>query len=64
VENNLGVSIFPTSFKKAFNAKVKFIEMKKAKQKLELSIAWNNNNSNSTLQNFIQIIRDSVGKVK
>ncbi len=62
VENGLGVSIFPTSFKKTFNAKVKFIELKNTKQKLELSIAWNNNNNNSTLQTFIKIIRENTGK--
>jgi len=59
VENNLGISIFPSSFKNAFNAKVKFIELKRIPQRLRLSIAWNKNNSNPALQTLINIIRNT-----
>jgi DNA-binding transcriptional LysR family regulator len=62
VENNLGISIFPTSFTNAFKARVKYIELKNTRNKLQLSIAWNNNNTNSTLQTFIKIIRDFTQK--
>lgn len=57
VENNIGISIFPTSYKKAFNAKVKFIELKDIPNRLQLSIVWKKNNTNPSLLIMIQIIK-------
>lgn len=56
VENNIGISIFPTSFKKAFNARVKFIELKDVPNRLQLSIAWKKNNNNPSLIAMLRII--------
>jgi DNA-binding transcriptional LysR family regulator len=56
VENNIGISIFPTSYRKAFNAKVKFIELKDIPDRLQLSIVWKKNNNNASLLMIIKII--------
>jgi DNA-binding transcriptional LysR family regulator len=60
VENNIGISIFPTSFKRAFNAKVKFVELKDIPDRLQLSIAWKGNNSNPSLLTMIKIIKKTI----
>lgn len=57
VENNIGISIFPTSFKNAFNAKVKFIELKDIPNRLELSIVWRKDNDNPSLLMMLKIIK-------
>lgn len=57
VENNIGISIFPTSFRKAFNAKVKFIELKDIPNRLHLSIVWRKKNTNPSLLIMLKIIK-------
>jgi len=64
VENNIGISIFPTSFKKAFNAKVKFIELKNVPDRLQLSIAWKKKNNNPSLETMIKIIKKLVTRAE
>ncbi len=61
IENDMGISILPSSFNKEFNAKVKFIELKKIPQRLQLSIAWNKDNINPSLLTMIKLIRETVG---
>ncbi len=56
VENNFGVSIVPTTLKEGFNLDIKFIELKKIKQRTTLKIIWNNENTNPILKNFLDII--------
>jgi len=55
VENNFGISIVPTILKEGFNLNVKFIELKKIKQRTTLKIIWNNENTNPILKNFLDI---------
>jgi DNA-binding transcriptional LysR family regulator len=49
VENNLGLSIVPSSLKLGYNMKVKFIELDKIPQRTILSVAWNTVNRNPIL---------------
>ncbi len=49
VENNLGLSIVPSSLKLGYDMKVKFIELDKIPQRTVLSVAWNNANRNPIL---------------
>ena len=49
VENNLGLSIVPSSLKLGYNMKVKFIELDKISQRTILSVAWNTANRNPIL---------------
>ncbi len=49
VENNLGLSIVPSSLKLGYNMKVKFIELDKIPQRTILSVAWNTANRNPIL---------------
>ncbi len=55
VENNFGISIVPTILKEGFNLNVKFIELKKIKQRTTLKIIWNNENTNPILKNFLDV---------
>ncbi len=55
VENNFGISIVPTILKEGFNLDVKFIELKKIKQRTTLKVIWNNENTNPILKNFLDI---------
>jgi len=49
VENNLGLSIVPSSLKLGYDMKVKFIELDKIPQRTVLSVAWNTANRNPIL---------------
>jgi len=49
VENNLGLSIVPSSLKLGYDMKVKFIELDKIPQRTILSVAWNTANRNPIL---------------
>lgn len=55
VENGLGISIVPTSLKKGYNFKIKFIELINIPQRTNLKIVWNKNNSNPVLKAFIDV---------
>lgn len=56
VENNFGISIVPKSLAIQNNQKIKFIELKKAKQKTTLSVVWNTNNRNPILKEIIKLL--------
>jgi DNA-binding transcriptional LysR family regulator len=56
VENNLGVSIVPTSLKSGYDLGIKFIELLDIPQRTTLKIVWNKNNSNPILNNFLNLI--------
>lgn len=56
VENNLGISIIPTSLQYGYDMRIKFIELKKIKQKTTLKIIWNKSNSNPVLANLLNIL--------
>lgn len=56
VENNFGISIVPKSLVNNDNNNVKFIELKKIKQKTTLSVVWNMQNRNPLLEKIIKLI--------
>lgn len=56
VENNLGIAIVPTSLQHGFQMDVKFIELKKIKQKAVLSVIWKSDNRNLALQNCMDLL--------
>lgn len=56
VENNLGISLIPFSFKQVSNAAIKFIELKNISQKAEITALWNSENPNPSLQRFLEMI--------
>lgn len=60
VENNLGLSIVPSSLKLGYDMKVKFIELNKIPQRTVLSVAWNLSNRNPILGKIL----DKVPSVK
>ncbi len=53
VENNLGISIVPTSLTEGFLMDVQFIELTKIKQRTTLNMVWNTKNSNPILNFFL-----------
>ncbi len=57
VENGLGISIVPTSLKKGYNLKIKFIELKNIPQRTNLKIVWKLINKNPVLAKFVEIIK-------
>lgn len=56
VENNLGISIVPSSLQLGYDMKVKFIELNKFKQRTLLSVAWNTDNRNPILNRILSKI--------
>ena len=56
VENNFGISIIPKSLTENYHDKIKFIELKKIKQKTMLSVVWNANNRNPILREIIKLL--------
>ncbi len=56
VENKLGVAIVPTALQAGFQMNVKFIELKKIKQRAILSMIWKEDNRNPVLQNCIDLL--------
>ena len=57
VENGFGISIVPKSLVMKENKNVKFIELKKIKQKTTLSVVWNKNNRNPLLNKVIELLK-------
>lgn len=53
VENNLGISIVPSSLGLGFNMNIKLIELDKIPQKTVLSVAWNPLNRNPILKRIL-----------
>lgn len=58
VENNLGLSIVPSSLGLGYNMNIKFIELDKIRQKTVLSVAWNKSNRNPILAKILSKIFD------
>ncbi|WKD86013.1 HTH-type transcriptional regulator TfdS [Polaribacter huanghezhanensis] len=56
VENNFGISIVPKSLVTQNNQKIKFIELKKTKQKTTLSVVWNIDNRNPILKEIVKLL--------
>lgn len=56
VENNLGLSIVPSSLKLGYDMKVKFIELNQMPQRTVLSVAWNKANRNPILGKILSKI--------
>jgi DNA-binding transcriptional LysR family regulator len=58
VENRLGISIVPTALQYGFKMNVKFIELKRIKQKAILSVAWKSDNRNPVLEQCLNSLFD------
>ena len=56
VEHNFGISIVPKSLQMSDNNRVKFIELDKIPQRTILSVVWNKDNRNPTLNKIIELI--------
>ena len=56
VENHLGIAIVPTALQYGFQMDVKFIELKKIKQKAILSVIWKKDNRNPALNRCMDLI--------
>ncbi len=56
VENNLGISIVPSSLGLGYNMDIKLIELDKIPQKTVLSVAWNSTNRNPILNKILSKI--------
>ena len=56
VENNLGLSIVPSSLRLGYDMRVKFIELNQIPQRTVLSVAWNTNNRNPILGKILSKI--------
>ncbi len=56
VENGLGVSFLPTSFKNVSHAAVKFIELQTLPQKAEITAIWDAENPNPALRKFLHFV--------
>ena len=56
VENNLGISIVPSSLGLGYNMNVKLIELDRIPQKTVLSVAWNSSNRNPILNKILSKI--------
>jgi DNA-binding transcriptional LysR family regulator len=56
VENNLGIAIVPTALQHGFQMRVKFIEIKRLKQKAVLSVIWKKENANPVLKNCMDLL--------
>lgn len=60
VENNLGIAIIPTALQYGFNMDVKFIALKKIKQKAILSMIWKKDNRNPVLKHGIDMLLENL----
>lgn len=56
VENKLGLAIIPTSLQYGFDMDVKFIELKKIKQRARLSVIWKKDNRNPVLKHGVNLL--------
>ncbi len=60
VENHLGIAIVPTALQYGFQMDVKFIELKKIKQRATLSVIWKKDNRNPVLTHCMDLLLDST----
>lgn len=56
IENNFGLSIVPKSLQMPYYENVKFIELVDIPQRTTLSVVWDRNNSNPSLDDFLKIL--------
>jgi len=56
VENNFGLSIVPQSLQYGYDRAIKFIPLEAVPQRAVLSMVWNQENRNPTLQNFLKLV--------
>ncbi|WP_422350035.1 LysR substrate-binding domain-containing protein [Flagellimonas sp.] len=56
VENKLGIAIVPTALQYGFQMRVKFIELKRIKQRAVLSMVWKEDNRNPALENCMDLL--------
>ncbi|RNC91945.1 MAG: LysR family transcriptional regulator [Allomuricauda sp.] len=56
VESGLGIAIVPTSLQHGFQMRVKFITLKKIKQRAVLSAVWKKDNRNPVLQHCLKLL--------
>ncbi|MDX6746419.1 LysR family transcriptional regulator [Polaribacter sp. PL03] len=56
VENNFGISIVPKSLARKGGYKIKFIELDMIPQKTTLSVIWNKKNTNSILNDVLELL--------
>jgi len=56
VEKKLGIAIIPTSLQYGFDMDVKFIELKKIKQRASLSVIWKKDNRNPVLKHGLNLL--------
>lgn len=56
VENGLGISIVPTSLQHGFDLNVKFLELKKVRQRTTLSVIWKEKSKNPMIKKFLSLI--------
>ena len=56
VENKLGIAIVPTALQYGFQMKVKFIELKRIKQRAILSMVWKEDHRNPALKNCMDLL--------
>lgn len=56
VENNLGISIVPTSLLLGYSMNIKSIELKRIPQRTVLSVAWSSSNRNPILNKILSFI--------
>lgn len=61
VENHLGIAIVPTALQYGFQMDVKFIELKKIKQKAVLSMIWKKGNRNPVLKRCMDLLLEMGG---
>ena len=56
VENGLGIAIIPTQLQNGFDMAVKFIELRKIKQRAVLSVIWKLDNRNPVLKQGVDLL--------
>ena len=56
VENGLGIAIVPTALQNGFDMNVRFLELKKIKQRALLSAVWKSDNRNPILNSCLQFL--------
>lgn len=56
IENNFGLSIVPKSLQMPYYENVKFIELVDIPQRTTLSVVWDRNNTNPSLDDFLKIL--------
>ena len=56
IENNMGISVVPSSLQDKGNYKVRFIDLKNITQQTELYAVWKKENTNPALKNLVSLL--------